>query len=138
MITYHENYPVAVSDLTALYNSVLWTAYTDYPDKMAKLLPGSLWYMAALDGDRLVGIIRVVGDDCSILYIQDILVDPDYQHQGIGTELVGRALKRFSHIRQSVLITDNDPKTMSFYSSLGMKPIDDEGGVCFVRYMQGV
>lgn len=138
MVTYHEKHPIAVADLTDLYNRVLWTAYTDYPEKVAKLLPGSLWHLAALDDEKLVGIIRVVGDDSSILYIQDICVDPDYQRQGIGTALVGRTLNHFSHIRQSVLVTDNDPKTMSFYRSLGMAPIEEVGGVCFVRYQKGV
>ncbi|HHT21383.1 MAG TPA: GNAT family N-acetyltransferase [Tissierellia bacterium] len=134
MITYHSNYPVDVLDLTTLYNSVLWTAYTDYPDKMAQLLPGSLWYLAALDDEKLVGMLRVVGDDCSIVYIQDICVDPAYQRQGIGTELVRRALDRYSHIRQTVLVTDNDPATKAFYQSVGMSPIEETGGVCFVRY----
>ena len=38
--------------------------------------------MAAYDEDRLVGLIRVVGDGLTIVFIQDLLVYPQYQRQG--------------------------------------------------------
>lgn len=138
MVTYHEKQTVELPELIDLYNSVGWTAYTDYPEKMEKLLPHSLWHLVARDDDTLVGLIRVVGDDASIVYIQDILVHPDYQRQGIGRELIQQVMERFRHIRQTVLITDDEPKTKAFYLSVGLKAIEDVGGACFVRYQQGV
>jgi len=35
------------------------------------------------DGEDLIGLIRVVGDDTSIIYIQYILVKEEYKRQGI-------------------------------------------------------
>lgn len=132
MITYHENRPIPMPQLLELYDG--WTAYTRDAGKMEKLLPGALWHLSAWDGDQAVGLIRTVGDDCSILYIQDIMVRPEYQRQGIGRELMSRAYARFAHIRQTVLMTDDSEETVAFYRACGMQLVTETGCVCFVEY----
>jgi ribosomal protein S18 acetylase RimI-like enzyme len=42
-----------------------------------------------LDG-QLIGMARVVGDGFMYFYIQDVIVDPDYQGLGIGHMLMAR------------------------------------------------
>ena len=138
MITYHENIPTNSTDLTNLYDSVGWKAYTEHPDKMECILDRSLWYLTVRVDSELIGLVRVVGDDCSIIYIQDLLVDPRYQRQGIGAELIRRTLEQFSHVRQIVLVSDKEPAITAFYRSVGMQPIEQVGGVCFVRYAREV
>lgn len=138
MIQYLENNTISTGALTALYDSVGWTGYTDHPARMARLLGGSLWYRSAYDQDRLVGLIRAIGDDCSIAYIQDILVDPAYQRQGIGTALIRAALARFASIRQIVLLTDDSAATVAFYESVGMVRSADLSCVCFVKFNAAV
>jgi len=133
MIQYLENDTIATDALTALYRSVGWSAYTDHPDKMAKLLSGSLWYRGAYHDGQLIGLIRVVGDDCSIAYIQDILVDPAYQRQGIGAALLQAALARFASIRQIVLLTDGTAQTSAFYEAAGLQRANALGCLCYVR-----
>ncbi len=132
MISYHENRPIPMEQLLELYDG--WTAYTRHPDKMARLLSGALWHLSAWDKDQAVGLIRAVGDDCSILYIQDIMVLPAYQRQGIGRQLMQRAFRRFRHIRQTVLMTHNSEKTLAFYRACGMATVEETDCVCFVRY----
>lgn len=39
-------------------------------------------------GNQLQGIIRVVGDGYTIVWIQDILVFPDQQRKGVGSALI--------------------------------------------------
>jgi len=138
MIQYRENNAISADALIALYNSVGWSGYTDHPEKMARLLDGSLWYLSAYHEERLVGLIRAVGDDCSIAYIQDILVDPAYQRQGIGTALIQAALARFASIRQIVLLTDDTAQTSAFYESMGMQRATDLNCLCYVRYNAAV
>lgn len=132
-VNYFENHPIDVIQLTHLYKSVQWTGYTDYPGKMAKLLPGSLYYLSAWVDGKLVGLIRTVGDDASLLYIQDILVHPDYQRQQIGSTLVKKVLDKYAHIRQIVLLTDNTEKTKAFYLSLGFYSSDKMESVAFIK-----
>lgn len=120
--------------LTTLYHSVEWSTYTDFPEKMEKILPNSLWWCACWDEDELVGLIRVVGDGISIVYVQDLLVHPDYQRKGIGTQLIKEMLATFAHVRQLVLITDNSIKTIEFYKSLGLKELSETNGIGFIHY----
>lgn len=82
----------------------------------------------------MIGLIRVVGDDASIIYIQDILVKEEYQRQGIGNYLLQSVLDKYKHIRQIVLMTDNTEKTKAFYKKNGMFTSCELEGVAFVKY----
>jgi len=82
---------------------------------------GSDFVTTATINDMLIGIIRCVSDDVSSVYIQDIIVHPNHQNQGIGRELMERVLKRFDHVRQKVLLTDDQPGQLHFYASLGFQ-----------------
>ncbi len=116
-----------------LYNSVNWTAYTDDPESLKAGFDNSLLILAAYKDDELLGLIRVVGDGQTVVYIQDILVFPEYQRQGIGTALVKAVLNRFRDVRQIVLSTDNTPKTIAFYESLGFYQFEQIGCCGFMR-----
>lgn len=132
MIQYSENGRIPFEKLMDLYNSVGWTAYTKDLTVMEKLLPGALSYTSAWDGNRLVGLIRTVGDGCSILYIQDLLVHPDYQRQGIGQTLVTQTVAAAENIRQIFLSTENTEKTVQFYRSVGFVTMEETGAVTFI------
>jgi len=118
---YNEN------EILSLYSSVGWTAYTNAPDKLRRGFEKSLLILAAYECEGLVGLIRCVGDGETIVYIQDILVLPEYQRQGIGSTLILEALNRFSHVRQIVLSTDIEQRTLAFYKSIGFAPLEDIG-----------
>lgn len=42
------------------------------------------------DGNNTIGMGRIVGDGAIYFYIQDIVVSPQYQGQGIGTEILNK------------------------------------------------
>lgn len=115
MITYKTDKTFNQNKLKTLYESVEWFAYTSDFDKLSKAVENSLYVMSAWDDDRLVGLIRAVGDQETILYIQDILVNPEYQNQGIASHLLNECLDMYKHVRQKVLLTDNTTKNKSFY-----------------------
>ena len=116
-----------------LYSSVGWTNYTDNPEMVKKAYENSLLTLGAYDSNQLVGVIRTVGDGFSIVFVQDILVFPEYQRKGIGTQLLREVIERFSTAYQMMLMTDNTPKTISFYQSLGFVKADDMGCCAFMR-----
>ena len=116
-----------------LYSSVGWTNYTDNPEMVKKAYENSLLTLGAYDSGQLVGVIRIVGDGFSIVFVQDILVFPEYQRKGIGTQLLREVIERFSTAYQVMLMTDNTPKTISFYQSLGFVKADDMGCCAFMR-----
>ncbi len=89
--------------------------------------------LGAYDNDKLVGVIRTVGDGFSVVFIQDILVSPEYQRRGIGTQLLHEIMNRFPDVYQMELMTDNTPKTISFYQSAGFVRADDMGCCAFIK-----
>ena len=89
-----------------LYNSVGWSNYTNRPQQLEQAFHQSLFVMAAYDDEELVGLIRAVGDGLTIVFIQDLLVYPHYQRQGIGRSLLQRTLERFKDVYQIQLATE--------------------------------
>ena len=120
--------------LVKLYNSVGWYHYTRDLDKLKCGFAHSLKVITAWDGKQLVGLLRAVGDGYTIVYIQDILVLPGYQRQGIGTQLLAYLLDIYKSVRQKVLMTDNQPDTISFYAKNGFVPVETYDGISFVNY----
>ncbi|RZS56195.1 acetyltransferase (GNAT) family protein [Microcella putealis] len=106
-----ENDTPTGDELLALYTAVGWTAYTRDPGMRRRAVAQSSFNAAARDdAGLLVGFVRVISDDATIAYIQDILVRPDAQGRGIGSALLEAALARHAHVRQVVLITDDEPR----------------------------
>lgn len=121
------------AEILNLYSSVGWTAYTEHPETLKEGFHRSLRTLAAYDNDRLVGVIRAVGDGKTIVYIQDVLVLPQYQRKGIGTALVKTILECYTSVRQIVLSTDNTPKTIAFYEALGFAQMTKMGCCGFMK-----
>ena len=81
--------------LEKLYNDVEWYAYTQDLVVLQQAMEQSLEVISVWKDDELVGLIRVVGDGLTIIYIQDILVLNSYQNQGIATQLVQQVLMKY-------------------------------------------
>ena len=121
------------AEILQLYQSVGWVAYTDHPEVLKKGFENSLLTLAAYKGDQLLGIIRTVGDGHTIVFVQDILVFPEHQRKGIGTALLKAILDRYNYVRQIELATDNMPKTISFFKSMGFREMSEIGCCGFMR-----
>ena len=144
--TYGDGLPRR-EELVVLYDAVGWGVYTSDPDNLERAVRQSLWVSTARDArGQLVGLVRVVGDDATIAWVQDLLVHPDHQRQGVGTALLRAALERFArarpgrcsptgfaHVRQLALLTDSQEATLAFYRSLGLLPAQALGTCCYVR-----
>ncbi|MDU1217756.1 MAG: GNAT family N-acetyltransferase, partial [Streptococcus sp.] len=71
----------------------------------------------------VVGLIRLVGDGFSSVLVQDLIVLPIYQRQGIGSALMKEALENYKDAYQVQLVTDQTEKTLGFYRSLGFETL---------------
>lgn len=125
--TYNEE------EILSLYSSVGWTSYTDHPEVLHKGFENALLTLAAYDGGELLGIIRTVGDGYTVVFVQDILVFPVHQRKGVGSALLQAILDRYSHVRQVQLATDNTPKTIAFYRSMGFRELSEIGCCGFMK-----
>ena len=119
--------------LLPLYESAGWTNYTRRADMLEEAYRRSLCALGAYDGEKLVGVIRAVGDGLTILFIQDIIVLPEYQRRGVGTALLRAMTGRYSSVYQTELLTDDTEKTAAFYRSAGFVPAGELGCAAFVR-----
>lgn len=130
LIEYTEYNEVEILDL---YMSVGWTNYTTNPNILENAYKNSLKIIGAYVDHKLVGIIRVVGDGYSIIFIQDILILPEYQHQGIGTALVNKILEIYKTVYQKSLMTDDTEKTKQFYKSVEFEMDTEIGCSAFTK-----
>ena len=123
MITIRKQEIVKLEDVLHLYQAVGWTNYTNQPEMLEQALSHSLVIYLALDGDSVVGLIRLVGDGFSSVFVQDLIVLPTYQRQGIGSALMKEALGDFKGAYQVQLVTEQTEKNVGFYRSLGFEAL---------------
>ena len=123
MIKITKETSVSLDDVLHLYQAVGWTNYTNQPQMLAQALSHSLAIYLARDGEKIVGLVRLVGDGFSSVFVQDLIVLPTYQRQGIGSTLMKQALADYKDAYQVQLATDESEKTLGFYRSLGFETL---------------
>ena len=121
-------------EILALYKSVGWVNYTNNLEMLKNAYTHSLMILGAYKNEKLIGIIRVVGDGYSIIYIQDIIVLPEYQRKGVGSLLLKEVLNKYAHVYQKILLTENQPDTVAFYKKLGFTPDFEMNCVAFGHF----
>lgn len=114
-------------EILLLYASVGWTAYTDQPETLRRGFENSLLTLAAYEENRLIGILRAVGDGQTIVFVQDLLILPEYQRRGVGTALLRELLARYPQVRQIELTADDSPSLLAFYRKTGLVPMSELG-----------
>lgn len=96
---YIEKTEIDVEHSILLYQSVDWSSYCDSIDIVNRLLSKSLWWCSCVVNQEVVGLVRVVGDGVSIVYIQDLSVNPTYQRKGIASGLMNQVFQTFDEVR---------------------------------------
>lgn len=89
----------------------------DRPDIFAGMLKNANLIVTAWDDHRLVGIARSLTDFTYVTYLADLAVDVDYQHQGIGKQLIAETRHRVEPECMIVLLAA--PKANDYYPKLG-------------------
>ncbi len=64
----------------------------------------TLYSVSIYDDNKIIGYGRIIGDKTIFLYIQDIMVIPEYQGKKIGTKIMNTLLNK---IREYKLINPN-------------------------------
>ena len=123
MVKITKERSVSIDDVLHLYQAVGWTNYTNQPQMLAQALTHSLAIYLARDGEKIVGLVRLIGDDFSLVFVQDLIVLPSYQRQGIGSALMKQALADYKDAYQVQLATEETEKTLGFYRSLGFETL---------------
>jgi ribosomal protein S18 acetylase RimI-like enzyme len=85
-------------------------------------LERSLFYICAFSGSRLIGFVKVISDAGVHTFLLDTTVHKEFQHQGIGRELVTRAITESRARGCDWLHVDFEDHLEHFYQSCGFKP----------------
>jgi GNAT superfamily N-acetyltransferase len=102
----------------------------------AAALQNSLYSVVAVDGDRAVGMARVVGDGAMAFYVQDVMVLPAYQRKGIGTALMEGVMDYFRRRtpRQSSIGLFTGRNLAGFYERHGFEGPDTGHGMYLKKW----
>lgn len=120
-----------IKEFNYLYDSVGWGAYDDSITK--KALDNTFYSVSVYDDDKIIGYGRMIGDTICFLYIQDIMVIPEYQGKKIGTLIMNKLLEKIDQIKEEnpnlrVYLGASKNKE-SFYEKFGfIKRIDADLG----------
>ena len=77
--------------------------------------------------ERLVGFARVISDLATTYYLCDVIIDPEYQHQGFGRALVSHivSLPQYRKLRGILLTKD----AHGLYEKFGFETVKDRAMV---------
>lgn len=119
-ITYNDTQKDLPCDqLVRLYKKAGWVDSEPNPEHDASFNighKGSALVISAWDGDRLVGAVRVLSDGVFRSYLLDLIVDPQYQRQGIGREMVKRCVAHYPDSHWLLCAADD---AIGFYNKCG-------------------
>ena len=97
MINIKENIK-NVEEFNLLYDAVGWGAYDEKITQ--KALDNTFYSVSVYDDKEIVGYGRIIGDTICFLYIQDIMVKPEYQGNKIGTMIMNKLLEKVNVIKK--------------------------------------
>lgn len=98
MIKYLERTPSA-EEFNYLTNSVGWGVRGNLIVEEA--LKSTLYSICVYDDNNLIGYGRIIGDKTIFLYIQDVMVIPEYQNKHIGTGIMKEILKQINMYKKA-------------------------------------
>ncbi len=116
MMIYKFNEKVSEKALADLRESVGWNRMEK---EYANPLMTSYYHIAVYEKDKLVGYIDCVSNCVTDAYIQDLMVHPDYQGKGIGTDLMDKMIEYLKEKRIYMISVVYEECLKSFYERFG-------------------
>lgn len=132
MFEYTEEKRFTKEQVQELFESVGWIS-ARYPQRLYKALMHSSMVLTVWDGERLVGLARVLDDSEMLAQIHYVLVHPDYQGQGIAgkmIEYIKEKYKNFLYIEGM----PEDKKNIPFYEKHGFQVMENGAAIQICNY----
>jgi GNAT superfamily N-acetyltransferase len=117
-IQFSETRELAIESVLALYRANDWSS-AEKPELLHKALLASHSVVTAWDETKLVGLGNAISDGYLVVYYPHLLVLPEYQGRGIGTELMRRLMARYNGFHQHMLVADG--RALEFYRKCGFE-----------------
>ena len=117
MLQYTEEKCFTQKQVQQLFLSVHWIS-GNYPERLYKALMNSSTVLTVWDGEKLVGLTRVLDDTEMLAQIHYVLVHPDYQ----GQEIAGKMIEHIKEKYKNFLYIEGMPEdknNVPFYEKHG-------------------
>ncbi|PSL40322.1 acetyltransferase (GNAT) family protein [Planomicrobium soli] len=114
----------------ALFETTGWNAkYNFTPDNLAKAVRNSYFMVCAYSGAQLIGTGRIISDGIYQTLIADMIVHPDYQQQGIGSEILTMLIAKCQRDGMKQIQLASAKGKIGFYKKYGFeaRPADAPG-----------
>ena len=121
-IQYRINERISAEQLAAVFDKSGIHRPTGDLARLQRMIDHANLTVTAWDGEQLVGVARALTDFVWCCYLSDLAVDRDYQHQGIGRELL-RQVQAQIESEEATLLLLSAPEAMDYYPKIGMMPI---------------
>ncbi len=118
MINFSEERNLTVEQILSLYQANNWSA-AQKPQILHQALLNSHCLVSAWDGEKLVGVGNAISDGFIVVYYSHLLVDPDYQRQGIGKRIMAILQQRYKGFHMQILVADS--QAIPFYEKCGFR-----------------
>ena len=105
-IVYSEEKKYSIDNLEELFHSVNWLS-ADYPDRLKKALDYCETVFTAWDDEKLIGLVNAMDDGELTAYVHYLCVNPLYQGQGIGRNLLEKIKEKYVDYLYVILIAEN-------------------------------
>lgn len=132
MLNFIEKVP-SYDEYNSLKTELGWKVMSE--EKTMKGLHNSTLSISVYDDDQFVGMGRIVGDDAMVYVISNIMIKPDYHHQGIGSKIMGILMNYLDEncSENAMVMLMSRKETEEFYKKFGFicRPSKDGGsGMC--------
>ena len=115
-MNYKINTPVSAKQIADLRQMVGWNRMEScYLDP--RMI--SFCHIACYDGEKLIGYVDSVSNGVTDVYIQDLMVAPEHQGQGVGTELMNLMIKYLKENKIYMISVVYEEKLLPFYKQFG-------------------
>jgi GNAT superfamily N-acetyltransferase len=116
MITFSDRRDISIEQILPIYESNGWSSARK-PQRLHQALLNSQALVSAWDKEKLVGIGNAISDGFLVVYYPHLLVNPDYQGQGIGIKIMAILKKRYEGMHMHMLVADSE--AIAFYEKCG-------------------
>lgn len=115
-------FPVDDQELSILHALASGSAVVRVEPWAERLARHSVSWVAALDGNRLVGFVHACWDGGRHAFLLDTVVDVEYRHRGIGQDLVRELTREVTAAGCEWLHVDYELHLAGFYEGCGFRP----------------
>lgn len=131
MLNYSFENGLNIHEINALYSQADLAKYRGDVAELAAGLANSTM-MTARDNGRLVGLIRGVSDMHTILFINELIVLPEYSEDGVDEALLTEFCEYFKQVSQIVALS-GDELNKKLLVREGFTPSETTQSRCLIR-----